>query len=288
MPNDSLVPDVTPTGGGGDDDPPELSGELVPFEFDKTLVEGIPENFIKTEGEGEEAKQVIDLAAFTKSWKDQQSHIKNQAGNNKAPEKPEDYAFEPVDDDMKAAAAKALRVDDEIGEDPIVHAFREFAHEKGVSKGLFQDIIGWFVTKQAAHMDEPIDPEKEKEKLGADWEKRTTYIAQVRDSLVANGSFDADMVTEMKLAGQTAAGVKMMETLIKLGGGSVVIPNVKTVDKSATREELQAELRKITEARDKGEISEEAASKRYKEVQDKMTEIVGDGPGGTSVVFADQ
>ena len=291
MSDTSLIDDADPPEGGDPPagDPPEVtpniepSGDLVEFKFDKAIVDSVPDNFIKTEGEGDDQSKVIDLQAFTKSWKDQQAHI--QSKGFQPPDKPEAYVFDADDDETKENAAKALRVDEKLGEDPILHEFRTAAHDLGITQKQFQGIIKFFVNKQGPMMDPPIDPEAEKKKLGADWQKQVAYIAEVRKNLQANGTLNDDMVQEMRLMGQTAAGVQAMRALLAYGGGAVVVPKLNTENKAARREELQQELRELNEKRNKGEISELAASRRYQEIQNKMTEIVGEGEGGTSLVF---
>lgn len=275
-------PDDTKTGEG---DTPETTGELIEFKFDQAIVDGVPENFIKTEGEGDDASKVIDLAAFTKSWKDQQTFI--QSKSYTPPEKPEDYKFEASDEDTKTNAEKAFRVDEKLGEDPVLHDFRKTAHDLGITQKQFQGIVQFFVNKQGPLMDPPIDVEAEKKKLGTDWQKQVAYIAQVRSNLTANGTMDDDMVKEMRLAGQTAAGVKMMRALLAYGGGSVVVPKLETTNKAARRDEIQKELRELASKRDKGEISEQAANRRFQELQDQYTEVVGEGREGTSLVFTE-
>lgn len=261
------------------------SGDLVEFKFDQAVVEGVPENFIKTEGEGDDQSRVIDLAAFTKSWKDQQSFI--QSKTYAPPDNPADYTFEASDDDTKANAAKAFKVDEKLGEDPIVHEFRDAAHKLGISQKQFQGIIEFFVNKQGPMMDPPINAEDEMRKLGADAQKQIAYVVEARKNLTANGTLDDDMVQEMRLAGTTAAGVKLLCALLAYGGGNTVIPKLDTTTKAVRRDELQKELRELTEKRNKGEISEQAANRRFQEIHEKMAEVVGDGEGGTSIVFSE-
>ena len=261
------------------------SGDLVEFKFDQAVVEGVPENFIKTEGEGVEQSKVIDLAAFTKSWKDQQSYI--QSKSFEPPEKPEEYKFEASSDEAKENATKAFRVDEKLGEDPILHEFRKAAHDLGITQKQFQGVVEFFVNKQGPALDAPIDPEAEKKKLGADWQKQVNYVAEVRRNLEANGTLDDDMVTEMRLAGQTAAGVKMMRALLAYGGGNVVIPKIEGDNKVSRRDDIQKQLRELSEKRSKQEISEAEANRRYKELTDAYIEIVGDGHQGTSIVFTE-
>ena len=275
-------------GGGGDEDDKGGGGgggDLVTLEFAQDVFAGVPEQFRKTEGEGDEAKEVIDLATFTKSWKDQQEHIKSKTFNPPADAK--DYKFEPSDDEMKANAEKALLVDKELGEDPVIHAFRGVAHEIGLSQDQWQKIIGFFVNEQGPRMDPPIDREEEKSKLGADFPKLSKYLDDVRGNLVANGTFSDGMEKEMLIAGQTAEGMRMLNALLQQGGGTVVLPKLKPENQAARRDELQAKILDLTKRRDSGEITAERANREYAEIQREYQDVVGEQEGGTSVVFND-
>ena len=242
----------------GDKDTPPGEGDPVSLELSAEQFNGIPEQFRKD--------GTVQVEALVKSWKDQQDHIK-QSGNHRPPENASDYSFEAGEDEtLKENMDKVLRPDEKTGEDPMVHAFRDEAHKLGLSQDQFHGVLAFYANKQGPQMEPPIDPEAEQKKLGVNWERQTNYVREVRKNLEANGTLSDDMVGEMRLAGQTAAGVRMLTALIKYGGGSTVIPKLDQTDKASTREELQAEIRKITEARDNGEITEAVANRRFQAV----------------------
>ena len=261
-------------GEGGGEGGEEGGAEL---KLTREQFEAVPENFRK---DGE-----VLFDSLVKSWSDAQALILNKG--YQPPEKDADYKFEPVDDDMKANAAKALQVDEKLGEDPIINAFRPVAHELRLTQDQWQGIIGFFVNQQGPLMEEPIDRKAEEAKLGADWQKKSNYLAQVRQTLEANGSFDKDMVEEMRLAGQTAAGVKMMIGLLGHGKDGVVVPRLDETKTAARRDEIQGKLKKLAEDRDAGKITETAANRQYKELMEEMEQVVGPEQGGTSVVFTE-
>ncbi len=267
------------------DDPPKPpeGGDLpdeVEIKLSKEQFEAIPENFRK---DGE-----VLLDSLVKSWGDQQKVIMDKGyAKPEAPEDAKDYVFEPVDDDMKANAAKALKVDEELGEDPVIHAFRDFAKDKGMPQELFQDIVGWFVNKQGAAMEDPIDRKAEEAALGDEGPKIRQYIANVRQTLRANGTMDDAMAEELKLVTMTAAGTKLAYALLGFGKERVVVPNLEQTNVAAKREEIQKKIADLQTARQKGEIPESAANRQYEELIAEMEKIVGKEAGGTSVVFTD-
>lgn len=261
------------------DDPPKdpsSDGDTVDLSLSKEQFDAVPEQFRK---DGE-----LQFDGILKSWKDQQDYIKSKS--YEPPEAPKDYTFDAGEDDtLKESMAKVMREDPELGEDPILHDFRDAAHKLKLSQDQFHGVLAFYANRQAADMDPPIDPEAEKKKLGDNWEGFTGYVKEVRKNLTANGTLDDDMVAEMRMVGQTAAGVKMLTALLKYGKGTTVVPKLDPQDKASTRSELQAEIKKITKARDDGEINEAEANRRFEAVTKKYEAVVGEGEGGTSLVL---
>lgn len=281
--------------GGGEGDPPPEGDPPKPSEGDppaddvvdikvpKADLEGIPDNFLK---DGQ-----FSPGSLVKSWKDQQNQIKDLNAKVKpAVEDPKEYKLTiPEDDkDLTANAAKVLKTDEKLGEDPIVHDFRSIAHKHNLSQEAFEGILQWYVNRQGPLMEPPIDQKAELEKLGPDGQKAIDYVDSVRETLKANGTLDDDMYNEMWLTCSSAAGIKLVKALLQQGGGMKLPTDLTPEDKAVSAEKLKQKVRELMEKRDKGEITAAAADREYAAIQEQYKDIVGSEQGGSSLVMTER
>lgn len=268
-------PEPTPT--------PEPEPDKVTLELDQDFLGSVPENF-KKDG-------AFQPDSLLKSWTDQSRTIKElQASKGDIVEKPEDYTLDLSGDEaLGANAKKVLRPDKESGEDPFVADFRKEAHDLGISKQQFDGVMKWYINRQGPLMDPPIDQAAELQKVGDNAQSRVDYLDKLHETLVTNGTLTEDEAHEFWLTRSSAAGIKLVEKLLKQGGGSINIPgDIKAEDTAANAAELRKKMREIGELRDKNEITPGEANRRMTTLKGEYEKVFGTEVAGTSLVLDEE
>ncbi|NIA67586.1 hypothetical protein HBA54_03185 [Pelagibius litoralis] len=230
----------------------------------------------------------LRLDGLVKSWKDQQEEIRalRTEDNTKkasAVENPEDYRLE-LPDDLKPTADRIFLSDEEGSEDPIVSAFRDFAHERRMSNQDFNDTIAWYVEQSGAALPDPIDQKEELRKLGPKAQSMIDATANFGDALVANGLFDKEMENEYRLTCTSAAGIRMINAM-RDHYGEHSIPTQLQAAAAARPEaaELDEKVAEIMRDKKAGKITEAQAQRRFEAVQVEFEAVHGKEPAGSSV-----
>ena len=255
----------------------------VTIELSQEFLGTIPENFMKDDA--------FNPESLLKSWTDQTAEIKRlQATKPDVPESAEGYELNLGDDEaLNANAKKVLRPDKESGIDPFVKEFKEAGHGLGLSKEQFDGILKWYINRQGPLMDPPIDQAAELAKVGDNAQSRVDYLDKLHETLVGNGTLTEAEAHEFWLTRSSAAGITLVEKLLKQGGGNLTIPkDIKPEETAANAAELRKKMREITEARDKNEITSGDASRKLAALQEEYKKVYGDEVAGTSVVLEEQ
>lgn len=191
-------------GGGGDDDDGELNS-ILPENLD-----GIPDNMLK---DGKlDVVNVIKMHNDTKAaLADANKKLKEGTAKD-VPESADDYKF------------TALEGDDALpADDPAVAWFRGAAHARGLGQEDADSMLNDFL-KFAGGLDsvqdkdgndiEPINADKEFEKLGPQAQGIVDTITGLEKNLVKWGVFNDNDVEEFRIASGTASGMNMMMKML--------------------------------------------------------------------------
>lgn len=205
--------------------------------------EYVPEQFWNVE------KKEVDLEAFAKSYAD----VRNQ--NNKllqdGPGKPLETAEEYLKDFVPPTRGRAGANGEEGSPldrfeegldagDPAFQAAAKSAKEAQLSKKQFDDFIFAFMENSNALLPEPLNVEKEMEKLGEGGMAMVQTNVNWVNSLKSNGILNEDQHKLLYEFGSTALGVELVNAL-RTNSGEKPIPVNASVNAGAkTLAECQA------------------------------------------------
>lgn len=163
-----------------------------------------------------------------------------KSGKGEVPEKADGYlaeeAFESVDDPdgnemkvVKRPEGLPDKVPDIPSDDPVLKDFAERAHKRGITTEQFVGIVHDAMELAGGVLPDPIDPEKELQKLGDSGRQMAQANRVWLDGLYDSGDLSQSEWTRLMNVGRDAVGVSAIEKLraasghkpIPVGGGGV-------------------------------------------------------------------
>ena len=212
-------------------------------------------------------KKELRADLLFKNYKDARDKIAK--GDQKPPEKAEDYKVDiKPDDAAKIGMAKP-------SEDPLVKWFQSAAHDAGLGQDSFNKMVEGYVAFAMEQVPN-YDPAAEIKSLGKDGQAIVDEMAVWANGLHEKGILSDDDKAELFATAGTAAGVRMLQVLRKLGGEEVIPPNPNAAASGLpSRAELSAMMADPKYDSD--------ATFRAK-VDADYEKVYGSEPAGTSVV----
>ena len=239
----------------------------------------IPDNFIK---DGEFA-----AGSLVKAWKDANEEVR-ELRKAKAPadvpDKPDDYVYA-LTEDQQQMAEKVLQPGEDGSEDPVLADFRQFAHDRQMPKGLYGDIVRWYIETTAPLIPDPVDQKAEISKLGTHAQQIIDATDAFGEQMKANGLFDDAMAKEFRITASSAQGIKMLNAIRDhYGEPPVPVQLHQQAVQTGDASDLDAKMGDIARKRAAGELTEDQANREAAALDAEYEKIYGTDPARTSIV----
>lgn len=212
-------------------------------------------------------KGELNAELLFKNYKDNRDKIAR--GDQKPPEKAEDYKVDITPDDMTAIGMG------KPSEDPLLKWFMSAAHDAGLGQDSFNTMVAGYVD-MAKGLIPDYDPAAEVKSLGKDGQAIIDELALWGKGLHEKGILSDDDKGELWALAGTAAGVRLVQTLRKHFGEEIVPPNPNAAASGLpSKAELSAQ-------QNDPKYSSDAAFRA--KVDADYEKVYGSEPAGTSVV----